>query len=214
MPGSNPPTPILGLEQYQGTDDWDYADVNGDNAQIDTLPPTVCLSSARPNTNLYQGRLIYESDTKAVLQYDLTGTPGWRYIKPGNYKTWAHNWSSNGLALSPGSATLNSQFRQIDNHVDFTWSMVRAADTNVGSSGTYTWDLPVAAASFNEFVGMGFYATAGGTNTPCYLFLVNATTLAVNRVSDNARLAWNTIAWTTGDKILFRGSYKAANSNG
>ena len=69
MPGSLTPTPVLGLNQYQGTDDWDYTDVNADNQKIDLLPPTVCTSTTRPVTNLFTGRLIWETDTQRLVEY-------------------------------------------------------------------------------------------------------------------------------------------------
>ena len=202
------PTPILGLKQYDATEDMDYVEVNAQFAQLDTLPPTVCTSSTRPGSNLYQGRMIYETDTKAILMWDNTGTPGWRYIKPGNYKNYTHNWSG-PTTLSIGAASLVARYRQIDDHVDFSFVMVRAADTNVGAA-QYTWDLPVAMGSFQDTVGNGYYATAAGVITPCYIFAINSTTMVLCRVSDGVRVSNSTIAWATNDKIAFRGSYRAA----
>lgn len=63
-------TPILSLRQYSPTEDMDYNDINTDNAQVDTLPPTICTSATRPGTNLYPGRMIYETDTKNHVMWD------------------------------------------------------------------------------------------------------------------------------------------------
>jgi hypothetical protein len=155
--------------------------------------------------------MIYETDTKAILMWDNTGTPGWRYIKPGSYKNYAHNWSG-PTTLSVGSATVTSVYRQLGDHVDFTFSLIRAADTNVGAAN-YTWDLPVPAVTFQESgVGTGVYITAAGVATACYIFLVNSSTMALNRTSDGVRVSNSTIAWAANDKIFFRGSYRAASS--
>lgn len=201
------PTPILGLKQYDATEDMDYVEVNAQFAQLDTLPPTVCTSSTRPGSNLYQGRMIYETDTKSILMWDNTGTPGWRYIKS-DYKTYTHNWSGSS-PLSIGSGTLVHRYQHVGDHVNFSWSLIRAADTNVGVA-QYTWDLPVAAATFSDFIGQGAYITAAGVVTPCYIFLTNSTTMVLARFSDGVRVANNTIAWAANDKIIFRGAYRAA----
>lgn len=72
-------TNILGLPVYDNTDDIDYNELNTANQQLDRLPATVCTSASRPVTNLFQGRLIFETDTKNVMQYDLGGAV-WRLV--------------------------------------------------------------------------------------------------------------------------------------
>lgn len=63
-------TPILGLPVYDDLDDIDFNELNTANQQLDRLPATVCTSATRPNTNLFVGRLIFETDTKNLLFWD------------------------------------------------------------------------------------------------------------------------------------------------
>lgn len=65
-------TPILGLNQYSAGVDFDFNDVNADYTQIDTLPPTVCTSTTRPASNLYQNRMIWETDTSRLVMWNGT----------------------------------------------------------------------------------------------------------------------------------------------
>jgi len=65
------PTPKLGLHQYEATDDFDYAEVVADNAAIDRLAvTTVCTSATRPNTELFVGREIYETDSLKFFKWN------------------------------------------------------------------------------------------------------------------------------------------------
>lgn len=72
-------TPVLGLRQYTSADPMNFNEVNGDNQTVDTIPPASFTSATRPTTDLYQGRLIYETDTKNVMMYDLANTT-WRKV--------------------------------------------------------------------------------------------------------------------------------------
>ena len=56
-------TDILALPQYDNVDDIDYNELNVANQQLDRTPATFCTSATRPNTNLFVGRRIYETDT-------------------------------------------------------------------------------------------------------------------------------------------------------
>lgn len=78
---SLPPSAVMGLHRFDTDDAFLNTEVNENTDDLDTLPPTVCTSSTRPATNLYQGRLIFETDTKNVMMYDLNGgSPLWRRV--------------------------------------------------------------------------------------------------------------------------------------
>lgn len=54
-------------------DNWDKIDA--------AFGVTFCTSSTRPSTGLSDGRLIYETDTSALLVYRLS-VPAWVYVSP------------------------------------------------------------------------------------------------------------------------------------
>lgn len=73
-------TARAGLTKDGTTENYSVVRVNANSDLIDELLGcTPCLSSARPTTALFPGRLAYETDTEAVIVYrDVTG---WRYVQ-------------------------------------------------------------------------------------------------------------------------------------
>jgi hypothetical protein len=204
---SGTPTSNLGLHTFDTLDDIDYAEINANFTDLDQkLPMLTCTSTTRPTTTLYDGRLVYETDTDRVMRYSA-GSSSWKRVTAGKYEDYAANWSG-ASSLFVGAATIVSKRRMVNDHCDFTYSMTRAADTNLGNAD-YTWDLP-ATGVFQEFLGMG-YVLKGSTYTPCYIIQISSTAMALARVSDGTRVgnaAGNPWAWATGDKIVFRGSMR------
>lgn len=73
----NPNTPRLGLIRPDGPE---FVNVDLLNSNSDVLDVSVgvsdCTAATRPVTNLFDGRIIYETDTGKVLRYDV-GTTSW-----------------------------------------------------------------------------------------------------------------------------------------
>lgn len=137
------PTPILGLNTFENTDAFLQAEVDANSTQLDTLPPTVCTSAARPTTNLYQGRYIWESDTKTLLMYDKSTTT-WIPVSKTKDTGWLTCTPTAGWTHS-GGATLVA--RQVGDRVFYQGGLV-----NAGFSGGFS----VAA---NMPVGIGYPTT-------------------------------------------------------
>lgn len=137
-----PDTPILGLRQYGPLEDFDYTEVNAGNSKIDTLPPTVCTSATRPITVLYQGRLIWETDTKRLVMYDLA-TATWRVVSDMNDDTgWVACTARATFALQGGAEACKA--RRIGKEV-----FIKGGFTNAGMAinSTHTiGDLPASIA--------------------------------------------------------------------
>lgn len=131
-------TPILGLHTYNNLDDMDYNEVTADNVQIDTLPPTACLSSARPSTNLYTGRIIWETDTKRLQMWNGTT---WKLISTNSDDTgWVNCTVRATFAAMAGSES--PKVRRIGNVV---WAKGGFLNTGTAINNNYlVGDLPAA----------------------------------------------------------------------
>lgn len=121
------PTSILGLNVFKSTDSMLYDEVNANSQQLDTLPPTVCLSTDRPTTNLYQGRLIWESDTKKLYMYDAS-TSAWKLVQ----NTYDTGWIAPASLASGWTNAAGSTFqvRQVGDRVHFRGGIVNASFVN------------------------------------------------------------------------------------
>lgn len=109
---SGTPTPILGLNTFTDSDAFLESEVDANSSTIDTLPATVCTSTTRPTTKLYQSRLIYETDTKRIMYYDKQGTPGWRFLSarsmPAAVRGYIINVAKNVTSTTAWGQTLTS----------------------------------------------------------------------------------------------------------
>lgn len=124
------PTPILGLNTFENTDAFLQAEIDANSTQLDTLPPTVCTSAARPTTNLYQGRYIWESDTKTLLMYDKSTTT-WIPVSKTKDTGWLQCTPTAGW--SHVSAGTELSCRQLGEYVSFRGGLINAT-----FSGAYT----------------------------------------------------------------------------
>lgn len=67
------PTNNLNLPQFEDTDDLNYADINNAFLNVDNLVvPTVCTAGTRPDTDLFVGRTIWQTDTEQFFMWDGT----------------------------------------------------------------------------------------------------------------------------------------------
>lgn len=67
------PTPILGLLRWQTTDEFDVNEVNANSDALDAgVQSRISFhtTAGRPVTNLYAGRLIFDTTIKKVLMWD------------------------------------------------------------------------------------------------------------------------------------------------
>src|SRR5690348_11512309 len=133
---SGTPTPNLGLNTWTSLDDLDYDEVNANFTSLDqNLPMFACTSTTRPTTNLYNGRLIKETDTNRIMSYDLPNNK-WVNVSTVRHAAWDHKWSVQGGALlSVGSATVDAMYWLQGDFCRFNFAMTRAADTNAGTAG-------------------------------------------------------------------------------
>jgi hypothetical protein len=155
-------------------------------------------------SGLYEGRLIYEIDTGNTVRWNATDSL-WRVITNSRYIEYTPTWRGSAV-LSIGNGTLTGLYRQIGEHVDFQISVLRGSTTNVGIT-SYTFDLPVQAATFVDNPGVGNLLIAGNA-IHCFAYLPNSTSVALNRATDNARIGNASYAWAAGDRISIRGSYR------
>lgn len=80
-------TTRLALVKATGPENYSVTIVNGNLDKVDAaIGASPCTSGARPATSLFDGRLAYESDTDAVIEYKASD-PGWRYVTPPNVAT-------------------------------------------------------------------------------------------------------------------------------
>ena len=68
------PTDVLGLNRFELAEAFDYTLVNDNSDKTDRLAPTFCTSTTRPAANLFNGRLIYETDTGGSFAYSVSGS--------------------------------------------------------------------------------------------------------------------------------------------
>lgn len=182
MPGSNPPTSILGLNQYTTTDDFDFNDVNGDNQRIDRLPPTECTSASRPNTNLYQGRFAWENDTGLLIMYDVSSND-WKEVGLDNINTWKAEHDADHTLV----AALNNPPR--------CQLVQNAAQSIPNGTGAYTpvvWDAEdYDTANIHDNVTNNTRLNLGAAKTGLWVisstvaFVANATGLRLMRLHKN-----------------------------
>jgi hypothetical protein len=140
------------------------------------------------------------------MRYDGSA---WKCIQATQWLTYTPTWRiTGGTALSMGNGTLSGFYRHIGETVDVRIELLRGSTTNVGTT-TYTWDLPVAAATFAQAVGVATIYQASGPVTGYYIMMPNSTTLALNSTAGNSRVSNSTFTWADGDRILIAGSYRA-----
>lgn len=207
------PTPYLGLHTYDTLDDIVYAEINADNLAVDQAIaklqiPTV-TSATRPTADLYENKLIWESDTRRLMRYDGAT---WKSVSSTRYAAWANSWQNGagGPNLAVGNGTQDSGYRQDGDHVELYFNLTRGNTTNLGTT-FYTFPLPVQALTNADALGTGFVIIAGAT-IPVYIYLIDSNTAVLQKVSDNSRIGSASGAWTANDKIIFRGSYRVIGS--
>lgn len=156
-------TSILALPIYDNTDDIDYNEINTANNQLDRLPPTLCTNATRPGTNLFTGRLIYETDTDRT--YMWTGA-AWKLITDKASSAWT-DFSSTIVAYDHVSTTsavvasspILAKYRLSGKTV---WAQAEVT-INAATTGGVALALPFTAKDRNLNCGT---AALFGTTTP------------------------------------------------
>ena len=75
-------TTRLSLTKPTGPENYSVGIVNANSDKLDETAGAIhCTSGARPTTNLFDGRLAYETDTRALISYTVSGGV-WRYLTP------------------------------------------------------------------------------------------------------------------------------------
>lgn len=166
---SLPPSPILGLHRFDTDDAMLNTEVNENTDDIDLLPPTVCTSGTRPVSNLFTGRLIWETDTLALVMW--TGA-AWRYLTnetavlTSGIVTIAAGWSlqTEKLIVKNGIANLQLEVTRTGA------TIAAAADGNIVNSAiatvTNATDRPlinVPGSSIDSGINVGAYINTAGT---------------------------------------------------
>lgn len=154
-------TPILGLKQYDGAEDMDFNDINNDNTQLDSLPPTVCTSGTRPVTNLYTGRFIWETDTSRLYMWNGAA---WMLQSDNPNGAWV-DFSPQVYQNMQTTPTAISRTVNFARYKIYGKTVHAMADVNINANSANSCgiDLPFTARS-RQFMGVsGLIGTAGTT---------------------------------------------------
>lgn len=211
-------TPVLALGQYTALQPMDFNQVNGDNQTLDTVPPASFTSATRPTTDLYQGRLIYETDTQLIMMYDLATTT-WRPARGPlsvPWTAWVPVWT--GVA-TPSTV---ARYRVIDGKT-VTYRIDAKIVTAPTAGVTVTLPVPAKAVATTAIssifgkihvkdVSAGIYfegiAIEDTSNAP-----VAGMRLMVPNTGASTQLAQITgaipFAWAVNDTICIIGEYEA-----
>lgn len=163
-----------------------------------------CLSTDRP-ANPYDGMYCHETDTKRLVKYNGTQ---WIDIFGSTWSTYTVDWSqSGGAGLSIGSGTLTGRYQKLGRTLRGKVTLIRAADTNVGSNA-YIFSLPENAFDF-RVTGTGF-CTRGAADYPVTVRGIGASAVCLlDSGKPASRIAYNNPSgWTTGDQISFDFQYE------
>lgn len=159
---SLPPSAVMGLHRFDTDDAFLNTEVNENTDDLDTLPPTVCTSATRPATNLYQGRLIWESDTKKLYMYDLS-TVTWTLVSDISTPWTAFTpnvYTAMGTAPATVSRTVTLAKYKIIGKTCFAYADCTVNATTTGGCGI---DLPFTAKD-RQFISGSMWLM--GATTP------------------------------------------------
>ena len=127
---------------------------------------------------------------------------------------WANftpTWTASTTNPTLGNGTLTGRYVQIGKTVRFSIAVTFGSTTNIGS-GAYTFSLPVAAATVQQFPVGG--ARLRDNSAPAYnmrtTYLLGSTTVAVASESGLNMGHNNPWTWAVSDLINISGTYEAA----
>lgn len=166
--------------------------------------PTTALLLSALTGNAEVGQLAWADNTAVLYQWD--GTNWLPLASP--EKSFTPTWSG-PTALTIGNGTLTCRWRYTGGKVFAHYELVRGSTTNVGTS-SYTFTLPIAAASANHAIGQGVYRDASPfTEYPVVVIPTTSTTVALLLTASNTR-ASNAAPVTpaTSDSYLFDVMYE------
>jgi hypothetical protein len=167
----------------------------------------VVTSSTRPTgANLYEGRLIYETDTDRLQMYNGVG---W-VILDEPWQSFTPTWTN----LTFGDGTQAFFYRRADGYVDVSGQITFGATTAV--TGVVGLGVPVAitaASTTTSIVSAWCRITdiAPGTIYPAFVTLGNTTRVDLYTFNAAAAAAANALptsaaspmTWAAGDLIYF-----------
>lgn len=189
-------------------------DIKALGDRVDALEGApACTSTTRPTVDLFEGQLVFETDTGKVMRY--SGTT-WEPIAARAWQSYTVAWQNGagGGGLSVGSGTLEGRYVQIGDLVFYRVLLVRASDTNLGTT-YYAFTLPVSPASYQSALGSGIVGRAG-SGMPVMVQGVGGTSVVLVAPSGSATTFGTRISnaapgsWAAGDSIAFEGMYRAA----
>lgn len=99
----------------------------------------VCTSSTRPSVGLWEGQIIYETDTDLLLVY--SGTAWEHLVRQGEWNTYTP--SLGGTSASLGNGTIAGRFQKVGRTVNLQIALTGGSTTNL-SSDTLTLSLPAS----------------------------------------------------------------------
>lgn len=207
-------TPILGLPQFDSNDDLSYTEVSDAYAKLDRLPTTICTSMARPITNLYVGRTIFETDTKVAYIWD---GDSWELItetQVGSWTTYAATLTA--VTTNPtGWTRVYAKYCTLGKTVHVTGRFTCAGAPGVGS-GIYFIDLPAAAPLHtdylqNDIVGSARAQVSTGAIAPMQAAMYSTRNKLSFIKTSNGLFLDNTgpgVAWAANSTIQFSATYE------
>lgn len=131
------------------------------------------------------------------------------------WTAYTPTWKSGagGTDISIGSGTKAGLYLQAGKLVHFQILIVRAADTNLGTTG-YAFGLPVTSSTRRICGGAWVIDSSASANLPHQWAGVNTSEIVVHaydgRRIDNSGFNVGPTAWGTSDEIFITGTYQAA----
>lgn len=120
-------------------------------------------------------------------------------------------WTGSGSNPVIGNGTIVGQYRATGKTIDYFINILAGSTTTFGT-GTYSFSLPVTAASSVSYHPMGVAIVRDGSAAPLVRFPGHSTTTTVLLIDVAGTIVAATVPFTfaNGDRIMLRGSYEAA----
>lgn len=134
---SGTPTPNLGLHTFDALDDADYSEFNENMEDIDgLLTPEVVLSGGKPTTQLFPGRLAYETDNKRMMMYT-----GAAWVQVGFTPCFVRRRRNTTVAVNNGSTVNIDNLQDLEDSVNAADLPHAAGIITAQVAGQYAWSI-------------------------------------------------------------------------